>query len=138
MAPEIFYTALYRSSNPADAVKKLHTFTPAVLHGYARYRVRFADYPGITPERGQSVQGVYVTGLTAANMQKLDAFEGSEYERVKTTVRLLKEAGNKEVQGEEKEAITYVFKFPKELERKEWDFDHFRAKRMMAWAIEEC
>ncbi len=31
MAPEIFYTVLYRSSNPADAVKKLHTFTPAIL-----------------------------------------------------------------------------------------------------------
>jgi len=41
-------------------------------------RVKHADYPGITPDSDHEVRGMYVTGLTSANMYKLDQFEGDE------------------------------------------------------------
>lgn len=138
MAPEIFYSVCYRTSNPGDAIKSLHTFTPAVLHGYCRHRVQFADYPGIVAEDGQSVRGIYITGLTDANMGKLDFFEGDEYERVETKVKLLKKEGDEEVEAEEKDTSVYVFKFPNDLERQEWDFDHFRKEKMGTWVRGEC
>ena len=134
MAPEIFFSVCYGNPNPPDAIKNLHTLAPAVLHGYSRHRVQFADYPGIIPENGHSVRGIFATGLTEANMSKLDYFEGSEYERKRLKVKLLKEEGGKEVEGEEKDAIGYVFLLPNELEREEWDFEHFRKDKLKFWA----
>lgn len=138
MAPKIFYSVCYRMAEPADAIKNLHTFTPAILHGYCRHRVQHADYPGIIAEEGQSVRGIYVTGLTEANMSKLDFFEGSEYERVKTKVKLLKKEGDKEIEGEEKDVIVYVFNNPDSLEREEWDFQYFCKEKMAIWVRDEC
>jgi hypothetical protein len=138
MAPEVFYTVCYQSGNPPDVIKGLHTFTPAILHGYCRHRVRFADYPGIIPEEGQSVRGMYVTGLTEANMAKLDMFEGDQYERVEANVKLLEKQGEKEIEGEEKKVVVYEFKDADYLERKEWDFEHFRNEKMQMWIREEC
>lgn len=134
MAPEIFYSVCYGESNPPAAIKSLHTLTPAVLHGYCRHRVQFADYPGIIAEDGHSVRGIYATGLTEANMHKLDYFEGSEYERKNVKVKLLRKDGDKEVEGEEVGAVTYVFLFPEQLERGEWDFEQFRRDKMRFWA----
>lgn len=143
MAPEIFYSVCYQMSNPPDAIKNLHVFTPAILHGYCRHRVQYADYPGIIPEEGgNSVRGVYVSGLTEANMGKLDYFEGSEYERVETKVKLLRkeggEDGSEEVEGEEKDVIVYVYKYPHQLERREWDFEQFKRDKMQIWVRDEC
>lgn len=138
MAPEIFHTVLYRISQPPEAIKKLHTFTPAILHGYCRHRVKSADYPGIIAEEGHSVRGVYATGLTSANMEKLDHFEGDEYERVEAKVKLLKKEGDKEVEGEEKDVIVYVFKHADALDKKEWDFEEFRKEKMAIWMKDEC
>lgn len=134
MAPEVFYSVCYGNSNPPGAIKGLHTLTPAVLHGYCRHRVQFADYPGIIPEDGHSVRGIYATGLTKANMVKLDYFEGSEYERRNVKVQLLKQHDGKEVEGEETKAIAYIFLFPKHLERGEWDFEQFRKDKLKFWA----
>lgn len=140
MAPEVFYSVCYGTTNPPDVIKSLHTFTPAILHGYCRHRVRFADYPGVIAEEGQSVRGIYATGLTDANMHKLDHFEGSEYELVKATVKLLGKADGKEEAvetGEEREAGVYVFKYPDDLERAEWDFEYFRRQKMRTWIRDE-
>ena len=134
MAPEVFFSVCYGNANPPDAIKSLHTLTPAVLHGYCRHRVRFADYPGVIPENGHSVRGIFATGLTEANMLKLDYFEGSEYERKKVKVQLIREDGGKEVGGDERDAVAYIFLFPNQLERKEWDFEHFRKDRLKFWA----
>lgn len=138
MAPEVFYTVCYQSGNPPEPIKWLHDFTPAILHGYCRHRVRYADYPGIIAEEGQSIRGIYVTGLTEANMIKLDMFEGDQYERVETKVKLLGKEGDKDVEGEEKDVVVYVFKEPQDLEREEWDFEHFRTQKMSMWIREEC
>lgn len=137
MAPEVFYSVCYQDANPPDVIKGLHTFTPAVLQDYCRHRVQYADYPAIIPEEGHSVRGIYVTGLTEANMGKLDFFEGSEYDRKSVKVKLVKKEGDKEVEGEEKDVISYVFKFPHRLEHGEWDFEHFKNERMRLWVRED-
>ncbi len=81
---------------------------------------------------------MYVTGLTDANMAKLDQFEGSEYERKTVKARLLSKVGNDKgegnVEGEEVECEVYVFIAPKHLEDREWDFQEFRTQKMKLWS----
>lgn len=142
MAHEVFFTVCYRSAIEEPAIlKSLHQFRPAVLHGYCRRRVKCADYPGITPDPEHSVRGVYVTGLTDANMYHLDAFEGSDYDRKKVKVRLLKKIGDDQgkgnVEGDEAEGEVYVFKDASALEDREWDFHEFRTQKMKNWTRED-
>ncbi|KAJ8131408.1 hypothetical protein O1611_g2218 [Lasiodiplodia mahajangana] len=142
MAAEVFFTVCYRSSlENVDVLRKLHQFKPAMLPGYCRRRVKYADYPGITPDPEHEVRGVYVTGLTNANMYHLDQFEGSEYDRKTVKVRLLSKTGDDKgkgnVKGEEAECEVYVYKFPAELENREWDFEEFRTQKMKKWTRED-
>lgn len=142
MAHEVFFTVCYRFNlEKPEILKSLHQFQPAVLQGYCRRRVKYADYPGITPDPDHSVRGVYVTGLTDANMYHLDAFEGSDYDRKKVKVRLLKKVGDDQgkgnVEGDEVECEVYVFKDASALEEREWDFHEFRTQKMKNWTRED-
>lgn len=124
MVPDVFYSVCYGGKDVPEAIAKLHTFRPAVLHGYSRRRVKHADYPGIVEAEGHEVLGTFVTGLTRANMAKLDYFEGSEYERRTVAVRLLEKVGDAKgegrVEAEERTAEVYVFLNPDALEDGEW------------------
>lgn len=124
MVPDVFYSVCYGSKNVPKAIAKLHTFNPAILHGYCRRRVKYADYPGITEDEDHSVFGTFTTGLTRANMAKLDIFEGSQYVRKTVTVKLLEKlgsvSGEGNVEGEERTAEVYVYLDKRELEEKEW------------------
>ncbi|KAH7008351.1 AIG2-like family-domain-containing protein [Ilyonectria destructans] len=133
MAPEVFFSVCYGDKNPPQVIKDMHTFTPAILDGYCRHRVQFADYPGIIAEEGHTVLGIYATGLTDANIEKLDYFEGSEYNRENVKVKLVKKDGDAISGGEHKETSVYVFNQPDFLEKKEWDFAQFRAEKMAYW-----
>ncbi|KAI1827560.1 AIG2-like family-domain-containing protein [Xylaria intraflava] len=142
MAAEVFFTVCYRFSSENVAVlKSLHQFQPAMLHGYCRRRVKHADYPGITPDPKHEVRGVYVTGLTDANIFHLDQFEGSEYDRKTVKARLLSKVGDAKghgnVEGEEVECDVYVFKYPDQLEDREWDYEEFRTQKMKKWTRED-
>lgn len=143
MAPEILNRVIYGSSNhPATSL----TITPALLPDYCRHRVRFADYPAIISEPGHTVRGTFVTGLTPSNMQSLDYFEGSQYERKIVTVKILTPKDKEHVHGvstimaeavetgEQREAQTYVFTDLKYLEKGEWDFAFFRREKLRNWA----
>lgn len=132
MAPEVFFSVCYAQNNPPKVIRDLHTFTPAILSDYCRHRVKYADYPAIVSEEGHTVLGVYATGLTEANMDKLDFFEGSEYSREKVTVKLQIRKGEKLVE-EEKSTFAYVFLKPDFLEKREWDFEEFRNEKMRLW-----
>lgn len=125
MAPEVFFSVCYGTKAPPAAIQALHTFYPAVLADYCRRRIHYADYPGIVAEAGKSVRGVYVTGLTTANMKKLDDYEGNEYKTDTVRVRL--------DEGDEKETRTYVYLRPEQMEDKEWDFEAFKRDRMKLW-----
>ncbi|KAL1970793.1 hypothetical protein VTN77DRAFT_2627 [Rasamsonia byssochlamydoides] len=112
MAPQILHRVIHGHSNPEPWQKALLTVKPAILHGYRRHRVRGADYPGIipvtaktssdgstqgtTPEGSSnmdhSVLGTLVTGLTDGDIYRLDCFEGSDYEKRKVKVRVLRSA----------------------------------------------
>ncbi|KAI2608325.1 AIG2-like family-domain-containing protein [Hypoxylon fragiforme] len=142
MAPEVFFTVCYRSSTINVALlKSLHEFKPAILHKYCRRRVKNVDYPGITPDEDHEVRGMYVTGLSDANMYHLDFFEGSEYERRTVKARLLSNVGDDKghgnVEGEEVECEVYVFKDTSQLENREWDFQEFRTQKMKNWTRED-
>ncbi|KAI0398220.1 AIG2-like family-domain-containing protein [Xylariaceae sp. FL0594] len=143
MAREVFYTVCYRfaSKENVELLKTLHKFQPAILHGYCRRRVEHADYPGIIPDPEHQVRGMYVTGLTDANMHHLDKFEGSEYVRQTVKVRLLTKVGddkgNGNVEGDEVECEVYVYRDKTNLEDREWDFEEFRTQKMKHWTRED-
>ena len=61
----------------------------AWLHGHVRHPVLGQDYPGLVLQSGApALQGVLYWGLTPQELQRLDTFEGDEYERVLVTVVL--------------------------------------------------
>ncbi|KAK2603464.1 hypothetical protein QQS21_004324 [Conoideocrella luteorostrata] len=136
MATEVFFSVCYGDKNPPQAIRDLHTFTPAILQDYCRHRVQFADYPAAVPEPGHSIRGVYITGLTDANIEKLDYFEGSEYERRTVKVQTLEKSGSgeKEVLGTKMSTSVYVFLVAAALEKREWDYEEFRREKMQIWA----
>jgi len=106
----------------------------AILHDYSRRKVRGCDYPGIIPQKGHTVRGTYVTGLTDRDIYRLDTFEGSEYDRIKIKIRVLGMDGE---ETKEVEAETYVYSAgDKRLEGKEWDYKEFRKEKMHRWTNE--
>ncbi|KAM7198005.1 hypothetical protein V8F33_005272 [Rhypophila sp. PSN 637] len=150
MVPEVVYTVCYNAKNVSKSISEQHTFYPAILHGYSRHRVANADYPGIIPDKAgenNTVFGMLVTGLTKANLHKLDYFEGNQYVRREVKVRLLKKVGNAQgegnIEGEETKAQVYVFKDENDLEKREWDFEEFRRDKLHKWTragfvFEDC
>ncbi|KAK0101366.1 hypothetical protein ONS95_006541 [Cadophora gregata] len=138
MAREVLYRVIYGDEKvtPVTTILAANlTRTPAILHNHCRHKVLGDDYPGVTPQEGHSVRGVYVTGLSDLDMFRLDIFEGDEYTRVKVTVKLLVQDGDKEVEGEERETETYIFTAPEErLEKAEWDYEEFRREKLWRWA----
>lgn len=49
MAPQVLHRVIHGRPDPEPWQKNLLTFQPAILHGYRRYRVGGATYPGIAP-----------------------------------------------------------------------------------------
>ncbi|KUI71238.1 Protein AIG2 [Cytospora mali] len=147
MEPQVFYLVCYNDKDPSEEIKKRHTFLPALLHGYCRRRVRSAAYPGMTEEAGHSVRGAVVTGLTKDNLERLDYFEGSSYDRRVVRPKLLTQVGNDKgegnVEGEQVITESYIFLDEKSLEDKEWDFQEFRRDKLKQWTragyvFEDC
>ncbi|PVH84691.1 hypothetical protein DL98DRAFT_512110 [Cadophora sp. DSE1049] len=138
MAREVLYRVIYGDERltPVTTILAANlTRTPAILHNHCRHKVLGDDYPGVIPQEGHSVRGIYVTGLSDADIFRLDIFEGDEYTRVKATVKLLVQDGEKEVEGEERQTETYIFTAPEErLEKTEWDYEEFRREKLWRWA----
>jgi gamma-glutamylcyclotransferase (GGCT)/AIG2-like uncharacterized protein YtfP len=59
---------------------------PARLEGYARFRVRGRVYPAIVEAAGGEVSGVLYPALLAAELERLDIYEGDLYERREVSV----------------------------------------------------
>ncbi|KAM3417516.1 hypothetical protein BST61_g5755 [Cercospora zeina] len=141
MAPSVLHRVCHGiadASNPLYATHNLKTY-PAILHNHRRHRVKQADYPGVVPCPNSSVRGTFVTGLTEADIFRLDIFEGSEYERRPVSVKVLKEEGDAEtgegnVEGEALPAETYIWTASRDdLEDCEWDFAEFRREKERYW-----
>jgi len=52
-----------------------------VLHDHARFAVVAQDYPGMIHAAGASVKGVVYLDVDAADVERLDRFEGDDYRR---------------------------------------------------------
>lgn len=142
MAPPVLHRVLHGPAPPTELQKSLLKVKPAVLHGYCRRRVRYADYPAIIPSEEASVRGSYVSGLTDADIWRLDLFEGDEYSRKRVKVSLLDQVGDADgkgnVEGEELEVEAYIWTAPEErLEKGEWDFTDFQREKMRRWIESE-
>ncbi|HEX7028515.1 MAG TPA: gamma-glutamylcyclotransferase family protein [Gammaproteobacteria bacterium] len=58
----------------------------AVLPAFACYRVSGKAYPGVVADQSSSTEGFLYSGLTDAELKKLDAYEGGEYLRQRQTI----------------------------------------------------
>jgi len=70
-----------------------------------------------------------VTGLTDGDIDRLDTFEGCQYERHHVCPKLLEN-------GEETKDVvaeTYIFTDEWFLEPEEWDYDDFRKNKLRYW-----
>jgi len=148
MAPPVLHRVVYGTSSPESWQKDLTTVRPALLQGYRRHKVKFADYPAILPHSSAegnpaSVRGSFVTGLTDGDIWRLDIFEGSQYTRKRVQIKVLKDTALDQKIDEQRlaeqveavvEAETYVWTDPQsDLEEDEWDFDEFKREKMWAW-----
>lgn len=136
MAPGVLHRVCHGSMAPENPIYASHNLkiVTAVLSNHRRHRVKHADYPAIIPAPGATVRGTYVTGLTDADVWRLDIFEGSEYKRVKVKARV-----GEQGEGIEVEAETYVWIAGEDaLEDYEWDFEEFKREKMKFWVGSEC
>lgn len=145
MAPGVLHRVINGTHSPSESQASRLTIRPALLNSYTRHRVRNADYPAILPSSPDvstaCVRGSLVTGLTSADLYRLDIFEGDQYVRRKVRVQVLKDVGLDEIAPtdsahvhKEVEAETYVWdEGEATLEPKEWDFEEFKRDKMKAW-----
>ena len=86
-----------------------------------------------------SVLGTIVTGLSDADVFRLDLFEGDQYDRKQVKAFLLeseaKPDGKVQPMSGGVEVMTYVFKtkYRDALEDGEWDFEEFRREKLGFW-----
>jgi hypothetical protein len=64
------------------------SFLPASLPGYSRWRVQGGSYPISIPDPKGEVSGAIVGGLSARDVDRLAAFEGSGYRVASLKVRV--------------------------------------------------
>lgn len=137
MEPQVFYSVCYDNRDPPEEIQKRHSFQPAILHGYCRRRVRGADYPGMIEDPDHTVRGAVISGVTKANLERLDFFEGSAYDRRVVRPKLLTQVGDEKgegnVEGEQIITESYIFLDKDWLEDKEWDFAEFRRDKLKKW-----
>lgn len=80
MDPELLAVVLGRGLAAA-------AFEPAVLGGFARYRVRGEAFPMLAAEPGGRVDGVLVHGLGAEDAARIAWYETDDYDIAETAVR---------------------------------------------------
>lgn len=91
----------------------------AVLHGYIRKQVIGEVYPAIAEQSGDEVTGILYYNLTETALNRLDRFEGDQYDRrgVKVSLRT----------GQFVAAQVYVFseKSKQRLAPDDWEYRTF-------------
>lgn len=103
----------------AAVAGRAYRSVPAVLDGYRRRPVLGQAYPGIRPDADHRVAGVLYFDVSAPAWQRLDAFEGEEYQRDRVAVAL--------DEGAVLDAWVYVFRprFAHRLGAGGWDYERF-------------
>ena len=93
----------------------------ASLRGFQRLAVIDEEYPAVIPAVDDEVTGILYRDLSAADLQRLDEFEGEYYQRL--TVPVVTDLGKTE-------AEVYVFKphYRHLLTGTAWDVEAFRVR----------
>ncbi|EPS37750.1 hypothetical protein H072_8613 [Dactylellina haptotyla CBS 200.50] len=140
MAFPILSRVIYGTQHPDPWQRDRLRIRPAVLHDHCRHRVKNVDYPGAVPKAGCSIRGTVVEGLSKMDIERLDHFEGTEYDRLQVQVNILADEKvldtNRTGQetGETIGAGIYMWtEGAQYLEDSEWDFDHFTKQKLRNW-----
>lgn len=96
----------------------------AALDGYCRFAVRDATYPGIIASEGNSVAGLVYLDVDAADLARLDAFEGDLYRRIDVVVI--------DANGHAMKVQTYLCLQPACLSDQPWLPESFALQRFLA------
>jgi gamma-glutamylcyclotransferase (GGCT)/AIG2-like uncharacterized protein YtfP len=96
----------------------------ATLDGYRRFAVRDETYPGIVVSKGNSVAGLVYTDVDAADVTRLDQFEGELYDRIDATVT--------DAHGGAMKVQTYLFLQPSGLTDQPWVPQSFALQQFLA------
>ena len=99
----------------------------ALLRGYARFRLEGATYPGLIPRENATTEGVLYLDVDPSSMARLDAFEGSFYDRVRVETEM--------AEGGRLEAEVYVVapRHRHRLSAQTWHLDAFRRDHLAAF-----
>lgn len=95
----------------------------ARLDGHARFEVRNQTYPGMVPQERSHVAGVLYIDVDEADLERLDHFEGDDYQRVTREVTC--------EDGVARAAETYVYRLPDGLQKTSWEPDGFAMQRFL-------
>lgn len=120
MKKSLFCYGTLRSPRVIQSVTgRVYVGRQALLRDFAIFQVRNAEYPGIIPCRGSTVEGTLYRDIDANTLRILDKFEGSEYFRDRVRVSL--------ADGGEEDAFVYVVRPQKRgiLTGKPWDYERF-------------
>jgi gamma-glutamylcyclotransferase (GGCT)/AIG2-like uncharacterized protein YtfP len=92
---------------------------PADLKGYARYRIRDEDFPGIVPEENARVDGTVFLDIQDEEWVMLDRYESELY--VRDIVTIERKSGN--------EQMAFAYIIPPQnrhvLTTESWDLNHY-------------
>ena len=99
----------------------------ATLRGYARFGLEGASYPGLISQENATTDGVLYLDVDPQALARLDAFEGSFYDRVRVAVET--------TQGDRLEAEVYVVtpRHRHRLSTNAWHLDDFRRDHLEAF-----
>jgi gamma-glutamylcyclotransferase (GGCT)/AIG2-like uncharacterized protein YtfP len=99
----------------------------ALLPGYRRCAIRGECYPGLSAKAGEQTKGVLYAGLDAAELRRLDRYEGNSYLRTKVSVVL--------DGGEKQTAWCYVIhpRYRHRLTGQDWSVDTFMIKFLKSY-----
>ncbi|KAJ3127827.1 hypothetical protein HK098_005721 [Nowakowskiella sp. JEL0407] len=136
MIPNIYLSVITQSTNRYipdldDVGRNMPKTFEATLKQYKRLQVKRAHYPAIIPASEQdSVKGLLYFVETEADMEHLDWYESSRYERIIVPVEIKDEKGNTRTAY----ANTYVWNDDKKcLETHDWDFEAYLNMKKRIW-----
>ena len=111
----------------------------ASAKGLTRQGVRGEKYPGVFRDPTGVVEGRLHLNVSVADLARVDAFEGEDYERVTTTVTVLSDApagtDGAPAKGAVVEAEVYLFLPVTLLNGEAWDVEAFE-KHGLAQVVE--
>ena len=96
---------------------------PATLHHHQRHALTGLSYPGVVAAPDIRVDGRLYFDVSAADLARLDAFEGAEYRRDAVQVML--------ASGEPVGAWTYIWLDPQRLSGQPWRSEAFRLREFL-------